>query len=294
VAEALWAESVTVHEHGAPDAGPGTGVAVAIDTPRRRFGELRVRPDVARPFTADEIAFLDSVAHVLGEAIDRREKATEIAALAASRGRLVGQALDAEDRARRSMSERLHDGPLQDLLAAAHELYAASASPEASAAQERLRAIARELREVMAALHPTVLRYGGLRAALVAVAEQHSRAAGFAVDVAVDDEAAGLHDELLLSVARHLLSNAARHAAAERVTVTLGRTGAGLRLEVADDGRGLPAGALERGPDEGRLGLATSAERVAAVGGRLEARARPEGGTRVVVELPDRAAGAKS
>jgi signal transduction histidine kinase len=138
----------------------------------------------------------------------------------------------------------------------------------------------------MAALHPTMLQYGGLRAALATVAEQHARVGGFAVEVSVDDEAAGEHDELLLSIARHLLAGVVRHAGATRVTVALRRTADGVRLELLHDGRALPAGAPDPGPDQSRLGLATSAERAAAVGGRLVAGPAEAGGTAVVVELP--------
>jgi len=41
----------------------------------------------------------------------------------------VAQALDAEERARRSMSESLHDGALQDVLAAGHDLWALGDAP---------------------------------------------------------------------------------------------------------------------------------------------------------------------
>lgn len=280
VAEALWVESATVREHGRETGGDGGTAPVlraTIDTPRRRFGELCVQADTRRAFDPEDAAFLSGVGHVLGEAIGRRETAEDIAALAAARGRLVGQALEAEARARRSISEHLHDGPLQDLLAAGNELYGIGSGPEATAAQEDLRAIASDLRAAMLALHPTVLHYGGLAPALSAVARQQARTAGLTPEIDVDDDVVGAHDELILSIARHLLADVARLATATRIAVTLRRDDGGVRLEVADDGSG---------PEPARVGVGTSAERVAAVGGRLDVHPEPGGGTRVVVDLP--------
>ena len=50
----------------------------------------------------------------------------------------------------------------------------------------------------------------------------------------------------LLAVLREALSNASRHAGASRVEVVL-RVGEQIVLEVADDGRGIPEGAIESG-----------------------------------------------
>jgi signal transduction histidine kinase len=128
-----------------------------------------------------------------------------------------------------------------------------------------------------------VLQYGGLGAALRAVAEQQARTGGFRVAVTVDEGTSGQHDELLLSTARRLLAGVARHAGASEVTVRLERAAGELRLEVVDDGEGRPLGADAGGE---QVSLAATAERVAAVGGRFEAGPRPNGGSRVSMVLP--------
>jgi two-component system NarL family sensor kinase len=237
-------------------------------------------------FGEEDIGFLQSLANVLAEGVARRRAAEEIAELAAARGRLVAQALDAEERARRSMSESLHDGALQDILAAGHDLWALGDAPGAESARAMLRDVVARLRAVMVALHPTVLAYGGLDAALHAVAAQQSVAGGFEVAVEVDPAAIGQRDELVLSVARELLTNAARHARASCVELTLRSAPEGVVLEVADDGGGVPAGREREALAEGHIGLATSAERVAAVGGRLALEPLPGGGTRARAEIP--------
>jgi signal transduction histidine kinase len=266
--------------------GLRSGACVVVGGPDAPYGVLMAVADHPGRFGEEDIGFLQSLANVVAEGVARRRAAEEIAELAEARGRLVAQALDAEERARRSMSESLHDGALQDVLAAGHDLWALGDQPGAEDARVMLRDVVARLRAVMVALHPTVLAYGGLDAALRAVAAQQSAAGGFQVEVTVDQAAIGLRDELLLSVARELLTNAARHARASHVELTLRCDAGAVVLEVADDGAGVPEGREREALAEGHIGLATSAERVAAVGGRLALEPLPGGGTRARAELP--------
>jgi two-component system NarL family sensor kinase len=189
------------------------------------------------------------------------------------------------------MSDTLHDGALQDLLAAGHDLHAlrgGADDAEVAGVQERLIAIVRRLREVMTAMHPTVLQAGGLEAALMAVAEQHGRTGGFTPRVSVDPDAAGERDELLVSVARELLENAARHACATAVTVDVRREDDQIVIEVRDDGAGFAPDRPDRALAEGAIGLASCRERIEALGGTFEIDATPGAGTRIVAAAPVR------
>lgn len=266
--------------------GLRSGACVVVGGADAPFGVLMAVADHPRRFGDEDIGFLQSLANLLAEGIERRRAADDIAELAAARGRLVAQALDAEERARRSMSESLHDGALQDILAAGHDLWALGDAPGAEHARGLLRDVVARLRAVMVALHPTVLAYGGLEAALRAVAAQQAASGGFEVAVEVDPAAVGHHDELLLSVARELLTNAARHARASRVELTLRAVPGFVVLEVSDDGVGIPPGRARVALAEGRIGLAIGAERVAAVGGTLAVRPRPGGGAGARALLP--------
>jgi two-component system NarL family sensor kinase len=195
------------------------------------------------------------------------------------------------------MSDTLHDGALQDLLAAGHDLHAlgaAATDDDVQDVQARLTGIVRRLREVMTAMHPTVLQFGGLEAALNAVAGQYGHGAGFEPHVTVDPDAVGERDELLLSVARELLENAARHAHASSVAVDVRREPENIVMEVVDDGAGFEAGRPDAALAEGAIGLASCRERVEALGGTFAVAATPGEGTRVrataPVTAPDRTA----
>ncbi len=80
----------------------------------------------------------------------------------------------------------------------------------------------------------------------------------------------------LLLIFKEALNNAARHAGASRVQVEVALEDGRLRLRVEDDGRGFDPATASDGH-----GLESMRERAAALGGELEVRSAPEGGTRV-------------
>jgi signal transduction histidine kinase len=77
------------------------------------------------------------------------------------------------------------------------------------------------------------------------------------------------------------LTNALRHAEATTIDVTLEPRGGGLRMAIADDGRGLPEG---RRPHA--TGILAMQGRAASIGAELTISARDGGGTRVLVDVP--------
>lgn len=108
--------------------------------------------------------------------------------------------------------------------------------------------------------------------------------------------------ERIHEVLTNLLTNAVRHSpAAGQVTVTATATPArGVRIEVADEGSGVPADAVERifdrfcrvetGPRPGSggagLGLAIARSIVELHGGSIRAEPRAPAGCRIIVDLP--------
>jgi two-component system, NarL family, sensor histidine kinase DevS len=90
--------------------------------------------------------------------------------------------------------------------------------------------------------------------------------------------------EQLLAALREALANAAKHANASRVDVTV-EAGTDLVLTVRDNGAGL-------GEPTRRSGLANLAERAAELGGTMRATAAEGGGTELVWQVPLSADGA--
>ena len=110
---------------------------------------------------------------------------------------------------------------------------------------------------------------------------------GFDVSFRVQGEERVLREEAELVLYRALqesLTNAARHSNARRVQASLSYGDEGVKLAVADDGRGAPPGAA--GATKGGFGLSALKERVEALGGAFSAGNAPGGGFAVEVELP--------
>jgi signal transduction histidine kinase len=97
---------------------------------------------------------------------------------------------------------------------------------------------------------------------------------------AVDGLPAGV-DLAAFRIVQEALTNVVRHSGATRATVRLSRSPGELVVEVDDNGHG-PLSTI----DGGGRGLAGMLERARALGGTLEAGARPGRGFRVRAMLP--------
>ncbi|HET6547357.1 MAG TPA: PAS domain S-box protein, partial [Solirubrobacter sp.] len=196
--------------------------------------------------------------------------------LAASRARIV-QAGDAE---RRRLERNLHDGAQQRLVSLALMLrLAARRHPDdgelVRAGDELTHALA-ELRELARGIHPAVLTERGLEPALQAIADR----APLPVELSVDPgrlpepaEAAAYY------VVAEALTNVIKYAHASTVRVRVSRADGVAAIEVSDDG----AGGAHPGGGTGLRGLA---DRVEALGGRLEIESPPGEGTTLRASIP--------
>ena len=85
----------------------------------------------------------------------------------------------------------------------------------------------------------------------------------------------------LLRVLREALTNVRRHSRARSVEVRLQTEGETLMAEVADDGRG-----FDPETAQGGVGLVGMSERVEGLGGEIEVKSPPGGGTKIMVRVP--------
>lgn len=215
-----------------------------------------------------------------------------VAELRASR---AAQVEDADARLRR-IERDLHDGTQARLVAVAMQLGEAReqlASGDPAVADELLstahastKEALTELREIARGIHPPALD-SGLAIALETLAARAPLPVTLTVDPSVTVGRAlspAVESIAYFSVAE-LVTNAAKHAGASVVRVSLDRSDGSLRLWVYDDGRG---GALVVPPDGTgrRTGLAGLADRVRAVDGTFDLSSPDGGPTVVTVTLP--------
>jgi signal transduction histidine kinase len=181
---------------------------------------------------------------------------------------------------RRRVARDLHDG-------LAHELAFIASKARRSGAPREMKELSgaadRALDEARRAI--TVLSLSApqsLVTALTQTAEDLGARLGVPVLVDLDEHAEVDADvaEQLLRIAREGLTNAAVHADAHYVTVSLREaTDGGYRLVIADDGRGFDPDDV----DPTRFGLVSMRERAASFGGVFSVDSSPGGGTRLEV-----------
>ncbi len=215
--------------------------------------------------------------------------AARVAALLEMRRTLVSEAMRADERNARALAEHLHDGPLQDLLAARLELDEVRerhTDPGLDAAYQAIQETATRLRSTVTSLHPQVLTEVGLTAALRELLRAYELRGSFAVQADLEEVDRPRSQSLLYRAARELLANAYKHAQAGTVRVRLARAGDAITLSVVDDGVGFDPAILDRCVAEGHIGLASLAVRVEAMGGSMKLTSAVGGGTRASVTAP--------
>jgi len=142
------------------------------------------------------------------------------------------------------------------------------------------------VRRMSGELRPGVLDDLGLGAAIRWQVREFQRRAGLVTHLVGLDALPEMDPERALAVFRivqEALTNVARHARATTVQITAATADGRLRLEIRDDGCGIPpVAATDRAP----LGILGMQERAAAWSGTVSlGRARPSG-TVVVLEMP--------
>ena len=189
---------------------------------------------------------------------------------------------------RRRMARDLHDGLTQELayISAQTKRLAALTSEIAgdqvhvdhlvSAAERALD----ESRRAIAALTKPIDQ--PLYVALTSEAKEVASRVGIEVDLDLDQtiEVDGTTRETLLRIVREAVTNAGRHGEAGHIFIRLSN-GAGLHLEVKDDGKGfIPV------DDGSGFGLHSMRERATALGGEFRLASSPGNGTEIQVVLP--------
>jgi PAS domain S-box-containing protein len=253
-------------------------VASPIIVDGRLWGAIVVATQ-DEPLPVDTEARLEKFTELVATAIANADSRSE---LAASRRRIVAAA----DEARRRIERDLHDGTQQRLASLGLAMRAAKADvpPDRGELRAELSHIATgladaiaDLQELSRGIHPAILSKGGLGSALRTLARRST--IPVELDVATDARLPAPIEVAAYYVASEALANAAKHAQASRVEVSLATRTGRLLLSIRDDGVG--------GADPARgSGLVGLTDRVEALGGSIQVRSRPGHGTHITAELP--------
>jgi signal transduction histidine kinase len=275
--------------------GPrGAAAAVALVTSLTVFNTAHhegpfVRATITQSLLATQLfvaaAALTSL--VLGAVIEERHAALEALRenerrLRASRARIV----KAGDVARRRLERNLHDGAQQRLVSLALTLRLArlrlrkdpsEADHLLIEAADELQCAIDELRELARGIHPAVLTDRGLGAALDALATH----AHLPVELStrIPERLPSTVEAAVYYVAAEGLTNIAKYAHATAATLRLEADNGNVLLRVGDNG----AGGADPSHGTGLRGLA---DRVEALGGKLELDSPPGQGTLLTASIP--------
>lgn len=141
-----------------------------------------------------------------------------------------------------------------------------------------------EIRRAVNKLGPAVLDDVGLAEAIERAAEDLSETMQLEVqtDLCIDVPLEAAVETTCYRLIQEALTNVARHAEAQRVTIQVRTSGGRLHLEVEDDGNGFDP----KGRASGSRGLVGMRERVELLGGHLHLESTPGRGTRIRAEVP--------
>lgn len=275
--------------------GVTSSASVVIQGKNEPFGILGAHTKRRRTFTASDVHFLQAVAHVLAAALQRKRTEEERARYAQ---RLTIQVLQAQEDERKRIARELHDETVQALSTLLVNLDLlephVSSAPEETFEFERIRSIARRAldgtRVLAHALRPPILDDLGLMAALEALGAEYTQIYGTLVDVTAGPMARErLTPEVelaLFRIAQEALTNACKHADAERIHVQISMSNSEVGLVVEDNGRGFDLAHVANPTWHGGLGLHGMRERSVLLGGELTIETAPGQRTRVVLTAP--------
>ncbi|OGO15667.1 MAG: hypothetical protein A2Y93_06705 [Chloroflexi bacterium RBG_13_68_17] len=238
-----------------------------------------------RSFSEEDLDLARGVAHQAALAIESarlREQAEHVAATAE----------------RTRLARELHDSVTQSLYSvtlygeAAARLLTNGRTQEAAEHLRELRDTAqealREMRLLIFQLRPPALEKSGLVGALQARLEAVELRGGTQAELSVEgaEQIARVSlavQEEIYHIAQEAMNNVLRHAKSEHIWLRLAYDGAGIDLEVRDDGGGFLPAAAGAG---GGLGLPGMRERADRIDATLDINSRPGGGTRIRLRVP--------
>jgi PAS domain S-box-containing protein len=213
---------------------------------------------------------------------------------------LSGRLLQLQDEERRRIARELHDSTGQSLAALVIHLSAVSTRISAidPAAEEMLREAidlsqkaSDETRTLSYLLYPPTLDHAGLRSALEWYIDGFTQRSKVKVelDVSIGQERlAEIVERTLFRIVQESLTNIFRHSGSNTASVRISRQAGIVRLEVADNGKGIPEdvlAALNSSGGQLGVGIRGMRERIRQLGGWLQVRSQP-GGTTIISSLP--------
>ena len=265
------------------EAGFGTLISVPLKARAQVVGVMSLAFQGERPLRIEEIGLVEAIGAGVGVAVENARlyrQARRVAVL--------------EERERIAMD--LHDGIIQSIYAVGLTIDSAKLTlqddrrqSEAAMGQaiDRLNEVIKDIRAYILDLQPSRVPMDNLEVALGRLASEFRANTKVQTELLADSSVArGLAlaaRSAMFHISQEALANAAKHAHATHVWVSLRGEDGEAVLQVIDNGLGFPAGET---PALLGHGLSNIVERGRAVGAHVEIASSPGEGTTVTVRLP--------
>lgn len=262
---------------------------------RRHDGEYRWVVGKAVPRFSPRGVFLGFAGSLL-DITGRRLAEQRLREANESLQQLSARLIDAQEEERKRLARELHDDLSQQIAALSIatgnlKRQIPEEGAEARAQSDRIHGklvqLAEAVRRMSHELHPAILQYSGLAAALRSYCEEFGALTGIRVSLEIQGSFEGVAPAAalcLFRVTQEALRNVAKHARVGAASIELQRAGGTLRLTVSDSGVGMVP---DRAAAGAGLGLLNIQERARLVRGKVEIRGAPGQGTSVHVEVPE-------
>ncbi len=154
--------------------------------------------------------------------------------------------------------------------------------------KELLKNVESQLRRYSHELRPTVLDDLGLIPAIRFLADGVSKRTSLPIEIKAkfSGRLPSAVEIALYRIVQEALTNATKHAQANRVWIEVYREDRVLLCSILDDGVGFDVGVIRSERKQGGLGLIGMQERLNAIGGTLSIVSAPGKGTKIVIRLP--------
>ena len=249
-------------------------------------------------FSIDELDFIVALSTQVAVSLQNSLLLQELLDKSARLQELIQETTTAQEEERMRIARELHDGLAPYFLDIMYKIEAMQSEIERNPSitvsldevQEKAREGLRDMRQVISDLRPSSLDVLGLEKSLASYVERFGVENDLEVEFSTSGPLNGLDslaEVTMFRVAQEALSNVARHARADRVSVSLQSNNGYLEMTVEDDG----AGFVEREMREKMLmgeslGIKGMRERAELLRGSLSIHTRPGMGTSLRIGIP--------
>lgn len=273
------------------ELGDLTSVCAPISEKSHTFGVLAFFSRGQTVFQTEDSYFLQGVANILATAIERKWSEE-------SRSRLLERLMSAQEQERRWLARELHDETgqsLTSLLVGLRMIVDARNLRTAREQADRLRQITAQtlhnIGRLARGLHPSILDDLGLVVAINRYAADYTSSYGIATEIISEEleqtELPAPIEITLYRIFQEALTNVAKHAQAQKVSIRLICQNNTVMLAVNDDGLGFDIEAVRRTSTGSlHLGLYSMQERAGLLGGHLTIASSSSTGTTITAVIP--------